>query len=64
MLAIVLVLPLKAQFGGLHPDVWLRADRFDYKNKVWKDLSGNSRRNHGGYNEGHITNPYILPITQ
>jgi len=43
LLFMALFFPVRAQLSDVRPDVWLRADKFDYKDKIWKDLSGNNR---------------------
>jgi len=53
LVLLVLFLPARAQFQNLRPDVWLRAEQFDYKNKTWKDVSGNNR--HASKTSGNCT---------
>jgi hypothetical protein len=43
ILACVLTLSLHAQIQALKPDVWLRADQFNFQKGVWADMSENHR---------------------
>lgn len=53
MVLLLSAFSAQAQLKALQPDVWLRADKFDYKKKEWIDLSGHSR--HASKVQGNYT---------